>query len=114
MPLEIVASPLDWTSVDEEVLAKFLDTETGKRFLPKLIESVPPLLARGDTNDILIRSGEVRGFQEVARTILLLAHPAPKTSLDQTPSAYPSLTDDSAWDDGHKLEPETKPQPLPE
>lgn len=104
--MEIIADSLSWTSNDEENLSKFLDTETGKRFLPKLLESTPSLLETGETNGILIRSGIVRGFQEVARTILFLAHPSP--SVISTPaSAYPDLENDHAWEDGQKLEPPT-------
>lgn len=102
--MEIIADRLDWASNDEENLAKFLETETGKRFLPKLLESTPMLLAKGDTNEILIRAGEVRGYQDVARNILALAHSAPVTK-PEAASAYPGLENDAAWNDGQKLEP---------
>jgi hypothetical protein len=102
--MEISANPLDWTSNDEENLAKFLDTETGKRFIPKLIETAPSLLNRGHVNAILIRSGELRGYQEVVRSILVLAHPAPKPAAPE--SEYPLLEDDRHWE-GEKLNPET-------
>ena len=106
--MEITAGQLDWLSTDEENLAKFLDTETGKRFIPKLVEYAPPLHSDGDTNAILIRTGEVRGYQNVVQTILALAHPAPKS----TPSriGYEAPEDDSAWNDGQKLTPVT-PKP---
>lgn len=104
--MEIVASALDWTSIDEENLAKFLDSETGKRFLPKLLETTPTLLATGDVNAILVRSGEVRGFQQIVRDILSLAHPQSRAS-DVTPPAndYPPPEDDRHWNDGQKLTP---------
>jgi hypothetical protein len=76
--MEIVANELDWLATDEQNLAAFLDTPTGQRLIPKLLEQAPPLLERGERNEILIRSGKVRGYQEVATTILALAHPAPK------------------------------------
>lgn len=107
--MEIVASALDWTTNDEEQLAKFLDTETGKRFLPKLMELVPGLLPSGDVNAILIRSGEVRGYGEVARTILTLAHPPARSAIPESANHYPKLDDDTAWADGQKLEPEKPP-----
>jgi hypothetical protein len=109
---EIIAGPLDWVANDEENLARFLDTETGKRFLPKLMEEAPLLLERGHVNAILIRSGEVRGFQNVVRTILALAHPAPKGGLSPVEKEYPSLTDDAAWNDGQKLEPVPDKPPI--
>lgn len=99
--MEIVANIMDWTTVDEENWAKFLDTDTGKRLIPKLLESTPTLLAGGDINQILIRSGEVRGIQEIARLMLELAHPQVKV----TPVAneYPALDADDAWNDGQRL-----------
>lgn len=107
--MEIVANPLDWTTVDEENLAKFLETETGKRFLPKLLDSVPPLLETGKTKQLLIRSGIVIGYQRVARDILLLAHPVARPDeQNEQSSAYPDLRNDEAWNDGLKLSPEPK------
>ena len=110
--MEIIAGSLDWTQVDAERLAAFLDSETGKRFIPKLVENAPPLFDGGDTNKILIRAGEVRGFQTLVREIISLAHPPPPTPSNPA-NHYPSLEDDSQWNDGNKLEPESpKPQPL--
>jgi hypothetical protein len=103
--MEIQAGPLDWTTIDEENLAKFLDTETGKRFIPKLVESAPTLLNRGHVNAILIRSGELRGYQMVVQSILVLAHPAPKVETNDA-TEYVPLEDDSKWNDGQKLTPE--------
>lgn len=100
--MEIIAGPLDWTSVDSENLVRFLDTETGKRLLPKLADSVPGLLPAGDTNAILIRSGEVLGWQSVARMILDLAHPSQPVSSPQQ-SYYPNLEDDAQWNDGQAI-----------
>ena len=93
---------MDWTSVDEENWAKFLDSETGKRLLPKLLEETPLLLAKGDINEILIRSGEVRGVQTIARTLLDLAHPQQRV----TPVAgeYVPLEADHLWNDGQTLD----------
>jgi len=109
--MEILAGALDWTQVDAEKLSAFLDTETGKRFIPKLVENAPPLFEGGDTNKILIRAGEVRGFQAVVREIISLAHPPPPS-----PSApmnhYPALTDDAQWNDGQKLISESEKPPI--
>lgn len=98
--MEISAQPLDWTSIDSDNFAKFLDTETGKRLLPKLADATPMLLDRGDVNQILIRTGEVRGVQTILRELLMLAHPpAPQQS---TNTDYPPLERDELWD-GPKL-----------
>lgn len=111
MPIEIVASPLDWLPTDQERWAAFLETETGKRLLPHLAESAPQLLAAGDINAILIRSGEVRGYQSVLKDLILAAHPTAKETPSTTVSEYPPLTDDAKWNDGQKLTPD---EPAPE
>ncbi len=111
--MEILAGSLEWTPFDAEKLATFLDSDTGKRLIPKLVEVAPPLLDGGDTNKIMIRAGEVRGFQVVVRELIFLAHP-PSPHTEQK-SEYPSLTNDEYWNDGRKFEPEPKlenPDPL--
>lgn len=93
--MEISANPLDWTSVDSDNLAKFLDTETGRRLIPKLAGATPGLFEGGDTNKILIRSGELRGCRIILQEILDLAHPPPPTP--QREDNHPDLLDDSKW-----------------
>jgi hypothetical protein len=107
--MEITASELDWTFVDSQRLAEFLNTETGKRFIPKIVENAPPLLAEGDSNKILIRSGELRGLQEVVKTILILAHPPVEKTAPEA-VGYPAPEDDSRWADGQKMLPPEKSQ----
>ena len=106
--MEILAGSLEWTTFDAEKLASFLDTDTGKRLLPKLVEVAPALLDGGDTNAIMIRAGEVRGFQVLVREIISLAHPLPPTP--EYKPEYPSPEVDFHWNDGQKLEPEQKPE----
>jgi hypothetical protein len=101
--MEIVAGPLDWTQIDEQRWSEFLNTETGKRVIPRMLESVPALLADGDVNAILIRSGEVRGWQECTRQLLAMSQAQPRPVESQS-TAYPRLEDDAAWSDGQKLE----------
>lgn len=113
--MEILAGSLDWTPFDAEKLANFLDSETGKRFIPKLVEAAPTLLDGGDTNRILIRSGEVLSFQKIVKEILFLAHPPPPSPKQVT--EYPPLEADEHWNDGQKIEPEqsdpsSNPDPL--
>ncbi len=103
--MEIIAGPLDWTSVDEENLSKFLQTETGKRFIPKLADQVPPILEVGETNALLVRCGKVRGYQDALQNILALAYSQERPKTDNAASAYPALDDDAAWNDGKKLTP---------
>jgi hypothetical protein len=101
--MEIVADRLAWTQFDEENWNRFLETETGKRVIPKLLESVPGLLGSGDTNAILIRSGEHRGLQLAVTQLLSMAHSTPDVKTETANEAYPLLTDDTAWNDGLKL-----------
>jgi hypothetical protein len=105
MPIEIVARATDWTTNDQERWAEFLATETGKRLLPTLAETAPLLLPGGDINTILIRTGEVRGYQAVMRDLLALTQVEVKPTSEASSVSYPSLTDDSKWGDGQKLTP---------
>ncbi len=101
--MEILAGKLDWLATDEQNLAAFLDTPTGQRLIPKLLEEAPPLFEGGAVNEILIRSGKVLGYAEIARTILALAHPVPKLDAQSAShNTHPSLEDDSQWE-GPKL-----------
>lgn len=102
--MEITSEELEWTSENQAIWRDFLKTVTGKRLLPKLLEAVPPLLASGDANAILIRNGEVRGFQLASRTLLELAFP-PRPA-ENAPETYPDLFDDGKWNDGQKIEPQ--------
>jgi hypothetical protein len=101
--MEIQAGALDWAVNDEQNWASFLNTETGRRFLPRLLEGVPQLLDSGETNAILIRTGTVRGFQLAVQEMSRMAQTQPPVS---TPEGnYPPLEKDSAWSDGLKMDP---------
>lgn len=89
---------MDWLASDEQNLAAFLETPTGQRFIPKLLEDAPMLLQKGDINELLIRSGLVLGYQQVAQTILMLAHPPAKMNQEATVSDLPPLDNDKFWD----------------
>jgi len=68
-----------------------------------VLENVPPLLAEGETNKILIRMGEVRAWQDATRSIVALTAPPPPVPDQATHSRqYPDPMDDSAWEDGQK------------
>jgi hypothetical protein len=110
--MEILANEGDWTHTDEAALASFLETPTGRRLIPALVSTSPGLMACGDVNAILIRSGEVRAFQTILESILTLAHPP--TPFLQPASSHPDLEDDAAWNDGQHLDvpkPETSQTP---
>ena len=96
-------SLVPWSSVDVGNLNAFLSTDTGRKLLPKVAESAPPLLEVGETNVILIRNGKFKGFQEALNEFFLLAHPLPPSRVSEDPM-YPNLTNDAAWQDGQKLD----------
>jgi len=100
--MEVTVSSLEWDSNDVLIWREFLKTPTGLRLIPKLLESVPSLLSKGDTNEILIRSGEVRGVQLAVQTVISLTAISP--SILKATLEYPDLEDDDSWGDGHKLE----------
>jgi hypothetical protein len=102
--MQIAAEQLDWDSNDIAALKAFLATKTGLRFLPKVCESLPGLLPAGETNAMMVRAGEVRGFQIAIQAALSLSFPAPEPAKAE-PIAYPNLTDDAAWADGQTIEP---------
>lgn len=102
--METVISTPEWTSEDVQNLRTFLQTRSGARLLPKLVEVIPALLEEGDTNKILIRSGKVTGCQEIIKALVALAGPEPLPPQEETSTEYQSLTDDSKWNDGQKLQ----------
>ena len=57
---------------------------------------------RGETNEILIRTGKVAGLQLAVQSLLALAHP--NLPIDTKTPEYPALENDAAWNDGQKLE----------
>lgn len=101
--MEITNESPEWdVSEDRVILSQFLQSRTGQRLLPKLLENVPALLTEGEINKILIRSGEVIGWGAVVRNLLALSIPEPKPPEPEV-SEYPPLVDDKAWNDGKQL-----------
>jgi hypothetical protein len=98
--MEITTESLPWDSENVAIFRAFLLTPTGQRLIPKLAEGVPTLLPGGDTNAICVRSGEVRGYQDVIKTLLSLTTIPPE--LPKTETNYPPLEDDAHWP-GEKL-----------
>jgi hypothetical protein len=101
--IEITPDSTEWSSEDRAVFRAFLNTATGQKFLPKLLEEVPQLLRGGPTNEILIRSGEVAAWGSAAKSILALTLPPPPVPDQATHSrSYPDPLDDDQWADGRK------------
>lgn len=97
-----IAHELEFDSNDRQAWKNFLATKTGLRLFPKILESVPILLAAGDTNALLVRNGEVRGFSMAVQVALGLTEPPPEPVTPER-NAYPSLYDDAAHNDGQSL-----------
>ena len=100
--MEIANDGIEFDSIDKFAWKTFLATRAGLRLIPKVAESAPQLLGSGDTNAILIKTGELRGFQHAILTLLSLAEPPPKEQPAE-PFAYPPLDADEQWADGQTL-----------
>lgn len=90
-----------WNSEDINLLRQFLETRTGLKFLPSLAQSAPTLFSGGDTNKILIRNGQLIGYQDALQNINLLAYPPPAPPVET--AAYPPLEKDEFWPQTEKL-----------
>lgn len=100
--MDVTADSLPWSDEDMVLWRAFLDTQTGKRVIPKMLEACPRLPDGGEINAILIRVGVVRGLGLAAQGLLVLAQPAPKDTA--APSlGYEPLENDAAWNDGQTL-----------
>jgi hypothetical protein len=87
----------DWTSLDAKSLREFLASDTGRKAVVYLTDTCPELMDGADVNKTLVRNGEVKGFTFAIRTLLELVHVQPETP-KESPS-YPSLDDESQWED---------------
>lgn len=100
--MEVTNDGLIWTSDDEANWNSFLQTNSGKRLIPKLAEYAPILLDGAHANKTLVRNGELRGFQIAISRLLEMTHSQPLPPQAITP--YPDLEDDKQWADGLKIE----------
>lgn len=99
--MEITNEPLLWDSEDIDLFRAFLLTRTGQRLLPKLAESAPSIVYRGNKTGYIIAAGELRGFQVAIKELMALAvHPP---FVPRRADEYPALEDDSAHSDGQKI-----------
>lgn len=95
--MEVTQQPLDWTSDDVLNWQKFLTSQTGSRLIPRVLEFIPDLLAKGDINEILIRSGEVRGWRNCIGQLLFLTSVVKSSTDSAKQSNFPPLDEDLAW-----------------
>jgi hypothetical protein len=98
----------NWTSVDAQDLKAFLQTSTGTKVLRALALEEPELLDKGDTNEILIRSGQTRQHKHITNFLFSLTGESFEHNSDdlQELNNYPSLEDDDQWE-GERI---NKPQ----
>lgn len=89
------ASELLFTPDDILSWATFLNSQAGRRLIPKAAESAPRLLAKGDTNEVLINHGAVLGFSAAIQALLDLAV-APQAD-PKSVDLFPNLEDNSQW-----------------
>ena len=111
LDMEVTNDLVEWDQQEDfEILRQFLNTRTGKRVIPKMLESMPALLAKGDVSEIFIRSGEVRGWQAAVSCLLGLATVVPESDIkDLAVTEYAAPEDDSKWNDGQRLSSSPKP-----
>lgn len=86
-----------WASDDAIALRTFLQSETGQRALYHLSEAAPALLDGSDVNKTLVASGCVKGFSDAVNALIALTVDSPASTPQKT--EWPSLDDDSAWDE---------------
>lgn len=88
----------DWTSKDAEFLESFLTSSTGLKIQGILAFQCPEILDGSDTGKALVASGVVKGYHRAVESFLSLTKALPVSAPTDT-SAYPSLDDESQWND---------------
>jgi len=89
-----------WDSDDARALRIFLESPVGIRTLAWLKYWRPELLDGEHKNKTLVRSGQVKGYDEAVENMhsLTKENPVPDDGLTSSPE-YPSLDDDTKWSD---------------
>ena len=92
---------LVWDSSDAKVLRDFFEAPVGQKILQFLSGRIPELLCGEDVNKTLVRSGEVKGAQDIFNSLvsLIVEPPAELEPEKKTTENYPDLADESAWED---------------
>lgn len=99
---------LEWDSTDGGWLEDILGSDRGKKLLSILALKVKPFLDGECPNKTLVRMGEVKGAQDIIEALvnLTIEAPAELQKPVKEKETYPSLDDDSQWEDGLKTTPE--------
>ena len=91
-----------WTKDAAGLLAQFLSTPTGAAFLANLATHRPSLQPGSfDLTTRALAAAEVSGFERCFSAISSMAVPE-KEAQDATPTNYPDLDDDKAWETPRK------------
>lgn len=85
-----------WDGIDASELKKFLNSSVGQKAVFFVSELCPPFLDGGDSGKTLVRSGEINGWQSCLASLFELVNTKPEELT--APEAYPSLDDESAWE----------------
>lgn len=92
----------DFDSEDRQQLRNFLGTRAGQRLFPRAAADCPALLTQGETNAIMIRTGEVSGYMKALQAISALTVEEKPPTVDS--ATYPAPEDDALWDDKRKVQ----------
>ncbi len=97
----VIAPPLppEWNSDNAVVLKEFLSTPTGERLQQVIAFHCPPFLDGKDVNMTLVASGKRAGYEEALAFLTSLTTVQPEQPQEQFSDNYPSLDDDSKWED---------------
>lgn len=94
------APPQEWNSEHAAALKAVLESDIVKLALQWVAFHGPKLLDGTDVNKTLVASGEVKGYSNAIKELFSLTREQPAEV--QPPEAYPSLDDDSKWNDQPK------------
>lgn len=87
-----------WDSADAAALRQLLQSDLFQKALFLISQYDAPVLLDGtDVNKTLVASGRVQGFSEAISALFRLTMEQPPETV--LPEAYPSLDDDSKWQD---------------
>ncbi len=87
-------STLEWNSDDAGNLRKFLETDSGAKFIPYLASWRPGLGDGSDQGKTLVSSGKVGGYELALENIRELCES--QLNVPET-EKYPSIDDDGKW-----------------
>lgn len=107
--METKVVPAEWDSEDIVALHEFLTkSRAGQRLIPRLLSAAPLLLDGTHKTKTLVRNGELKGFQAAIQELILMQLITPEVPEQEVIGEYPTLDDDTKWeDDPDLLPPET-------